>query len=77
MPTSTLPEPLKTFAEWNPVTSLAGSLRSLFGNPGADPAPGAPWSLQHPVAYTLLCSALIIVVCAPLAVQRYQKSIAG
>src|SRR5436190_6989443 len=30
VPTSTLPEPLKTFAEWNPVSSLAGSLRQLF-----------------------------------------------
>jgi ABC-2 type transport system permease protein len=77
VPTSSLPGVLKTFAEWNPVTSLAGSLRSLFGNPGADPAAGAPWSLHHPVAYTLLCSAAIIVICAPIAVQRYQRSVAG
>ena len=54
VPTSTLPEPLKTFAEWNPVSSLAGSLRHLFGNPGGVALPGDPWPLQHPVAYTLL-----------------------
>jgi hypothetical protein len=29
------------------------------------------------VAYTLLCSAAIIVICAPIAVQRYQRSVAG
>ena len=52
VPTATLPEPLKTFAEWNPVSSLAGSLRELFGNPGGAAAPGAPWPLQHPIAYT-------------------------
>ena len=48
VPTSTLPEPLKTFAEWNPVSSLAGSLRDLFGNPGAVALPGDPWPLAAP-----------------------------
>lgn len=76
VPTSTLPSVLRTFAEWNPVTSLAGSLRELFGNPGAHVGPGAPWSLQQPVLYTLLCSALIVTVRAPLAINRYQHSIA-
>ncbi len=76
VPTSTLPGVLRTFAQWNPVTSLAGSLRSLFGNPEAYAGPGAPWSLQHPIIYTLLCSALIVAVCAPLAINRYQRSIA-
>ena len=40
VPTSTLPGMLKTFAEWNPVTSLSGSLRTLFGNPEPRPPPG-------------------------------------
>ncbi len=75
VPTSTLPGVLKTFAEWNPVTSLAGGLRTLFGNPGGHAGPHAPWSLQHPVAYTLIASAVIIVICAPIAVRRFQHSI--
>jgi ABC transporter DrrB family efflux protein len=76
VPTSTLPPVLRTFAEWNPVTALSGALRHLFGNPGgALPAEG-PWSLQHPVAYSLLWAVGIIVVCAPLAVRMYQRSIA-
>ncbi|MDQ1442576.1 MAG: hypothetical protein QOG97_2804, partial [Acidimicrobiaceae bacterium] len=54
VPTSTLPGVLKTFAEWNPVSSLSGSLRTLFGNPGAKAPAGAPWSLQHPVLYTVI-----------------------
>ncbi len=77
VPTSTLPEPLKTFAEWNPVSSLAGSLRHLFGNPGGVALPGDPWPLQHPVAYTLFWIVAIVLICAPLAVRLYQRSIAS
>lgn len=72
--TSSLPGVLRTFAEWNPVTALAGSLRQLFGNPGGVAAKGAPWSLQHPVGYTLIACAVIIVVCAPLATRSFQRS---
>jgi ABC-2 type transport system permease protein len=75
VPTSTLPGVLKTVAEWNPTSSLANALRHLFENPGgALPADGA-WPLQHPVAYTLLWAIGIIVICAPLAVMQYQRSI--
>jgi ABC-2 type transport system permease protein len=75
VPTSTLPGVLKTVAEWNPTSSLANALRHLFENPGgALPADGA-WPLQHPVAYTLLWAVGIVVICAPLAVMQYQRSI--
>ena len=77
MPTSTLPSVLKTFAEWNPPSSLANALRHLFANPGGVlPADGA-WPLRHPVAYTLIWAVGIVVVCAPLAVKAYQRSIAS
>jgi ABC-2 type transport system permease protein len=75
VPTSTLPTPLKQFAEWNPVTALAGALRDLFGNPGGTPPADGPWSLQHPIAYTLIWAVGIVVVCAPLAMRSYQRSI--
>jgi ABC-2 type transport system permease protein len=77
VPTSTLPSVLKTIAEWNPVSAVAGALRHLFGNPGATPDPGAPWSLQHPVAYALIWIVAIIAVCAPVAVRMYQRSISA
>ncbi len=76
VPANTLPGVLRTFAEWNPVTTLAESLRILFGNPHVPAGPGDPWSLQHPILYTLLVCGLIIAVCAPLAVSRFQRSIA-
>jgi ABC transporter DrrB family efflux protein len=75
VPTETLPGVLRTFAEWNPVTSLAGALRDLFGNPGGVPAPDAAWPLEHAVLYTVLWIVAIIAVCAPLALRAYQRSI--
>jgi ABC-2 type transport system permease protein len=75
VPTSTLPSVLKTIAEWNPTSALANALRHLFENPGGTAPPGAVWPLAHPVAYTLIWAVGIIVVCAPLAVRAYQRSI--
>jgi ABC transporter DrrB family efflux protein len=77
VPVGTLPAGLRQFAEWNPVTSLAGALRGLFDNPGAAVPAGSPWSLEHPVLYTLLWGAAIVALCAPVAIRRYQASIAG
>jgi ABC-2 type transport system permease protein len=77
VPTSTLPSVLRQFAEWNPVTALAGALRDLFGNPGGVPPTDGPWSLMHPIAYTLIWAVGIVVVCAPIAMRLYQRSIAS
>jgi ABC-type polysaccharide/polyol phosphate export permease len=75
VPVTTLPSGLRQFAEWNPVTSLAGALRQLFANPGGTAAPHSSWPLVHPVLYTLLWGAGIVALCAPVAISRYQASI--
>jgi ABC transporter DrrB family efflux protein len=75
VPTTTLPGVLRTIAEWNPTSSLANALRHLYGNPGGVAPPDSAWPVAHPVAYTLLWAAAIVVVCAPLAVMQYQRSI--
>jgi ABC transporter DrrB family efflux protein len=75
VPSQSLPAGLRAIAEWNPITALANSLRHLFGNPGGIAPDHGPWSLQHPVVYTLLWIAAIVLVCAPLAVRAYQRSI--
>jgi len=75
VPANTLPEPLRTIAEWNPVTTLAEALRILFGNPHTPVLPGSPWSLQHPVLYTVIWIVGITVVVAPLATRVLQRSI--
>ena len=74
VPADDLPGPLRTFAEWNPVSAVTQASRELFGNipPGA-PEPTA-WPLQHAVAYTLLWVVLIVAVFAPLAIARYRRA---
>ena len=76
VPLVTMPEPLKTIAEWNPTTSLSDALRELFGNPNSIPKPSDPWSIQHPIAYTWIWIFGIVLVVAPLAVRVYRRSIA-
>ena len=73
VPAETLPGVLRTIAEWNPVTSLAESLRILFGNPHQAAGAGDPWSMQHPARLHAAVCAAVIAVCAPLAVSRFQR----
>jgi ABC-2 type transport system permease protein len=75
VPTETMPGFLRTIAEWNPVTTLANATRIQFGNPTSPTGPGDPWSIANPMAYSLILVVLIVVVCAPLAVRAYQRSI--
>jgi ABC-type multidrug transport system permease subunit len=73
VPAENLPGVLKTFAEWNPISSLTQSVRELFGNiPPLVPEPTV-WSLQNPVIYTLIWVALILVIFVPLSVRKYQR----
>jgi ABC-type polysaccharide/polyol phosphate export permease len=74
VPLDTLPAPLQTFAEWNPVPAVTQAARELFGNiPPGVPEPTA-WPLQNPEVYTLIWSALFLVVFAPLAHAQYRVS---
>ena len=76
VPVASMPGPLRVVAEWNPITTLSDALRELFGNPNTPAAAGDPWSIANPVAYTWLWIIGIVVVCAPLAVRVYSRSIA-
>jgi len=77
VPTESMPSALQAVAEWNPVTALADALRVQFGNPNTPPGPGDPWSISHPLAYTAIWIVAIVVVCAPLAIRAYKRSIAN
>ncbi|MDP9227148.1 MAG: ABC transporter permease, partial [Actinomycetota bacterium] len=68
-----LPGPLRTFADWNPVSSVAQAAREAFGNTGSLPQPNV-WSLHNPVAYTLIWVVLILAVFIPLSVRQYNKA---
>jgi ABC-type multidrug transport system permease subunit len=75
VPTESMPGVLRTIAEWNPVTTLANAARLQFGNPMAALRPGDPWSIAHPLAYSLIWMVGIVAVCAPLAVRAYRRSV--
>jgi ABC-2 type transport system permease protein len=69
-----LPGPLRTFAEWNPVSSVTQSARELFGNVPANLPPPEAWSLRHPVLYTLIWVGVILAVFVPLSTHRYKRA---
>src|ERR687896_3911 len=59
-----LPGPLRVFAEWNPVSSVAQAVREAFGNTQVPPPD--VWSLQNPVWYSLIWIGIILAVFIPL-----------
>ncbi|MFI5049392.1 MAG: hypothetical protein ACHQEA_05950 [Gaiellales bacterium] len=67
---------LQTVAEWNPVSTLAAAVRTLFGNPTALPA-NPPWPLEHPVICSIAWCAVILAVVVPLTLWRYRSRTAG
>jgi len=74
VPLETMPGPLQSFAEWNPVSAVTQAARELFGNiPPGTPEPTA-WPLQNPVLYTLIWAVIIIAVFAPLSVRQYKRA---
>jgi ABC-2 type transport system permease protein len=74
VPIETLPAPLETFAEWNPVSSLTQAVRELFGNiPAGAPEPTA-WPLQNPILYTLIWVVIILAIFVPLSVGQYKRA---
>lgn len=70
----TLPGPLRSIAEWNPITAVSAAGRKLFEN-GAPPSFGTPhgWPADHCVEYAILCSLAILLVAVPLALAQYRK----
>jgi len=74
VPIESLPGPLQTFAEWNPVSALTQAVRELFGNipPGA-PEPTA-WPLQNPILYTLIWVGILLAIFVPLSVRQYKRA---
>jgi ABC-2 type transport system permease protein len=69
-----LPGPLQTFAEWNPLSAVAQAVREAFGNLPPDVPTPDVWSLQNPVAYSLIWMAIILAIFIPLSVRQYNKA---
>ena len=87
VPSENLPSVLRTFAGWNPVSTLAHSARDNFGNLGAMAGGGTgmseeavrasseyTWALQNAEIYTLVWVLIILVIFVPLSTREYQRA---
>lgn len=87
VPSENLPSVLRTFAGWNPVSTLTHAVRDNFGNLGALAGSGMSeaaarqaaeytWALRHAELYTLGWVLLILAVFVPLSVRTYARTTA-
>jgi ABC transporter DrrB family efflux protein len=74
VPLESFPSVLRTFAEWNPVSTVVQAARNLFGNQPASVPVADAWPLQNPVLYTLIWAGVILAVFVPLAVRAYLRT---
>jgi len=74
VPTSGFPGVLRVMANWNPVSAVTQAARDLFGNTSPLLPKGSEWSLQHPVAYTLIWVVILLSVFVPLAGYQYRRA---
>ncbi len=86
VPAENLPSVLRTFAGWNPVSTLTHAARDNFGNLDALAAQGMneaaareaaeyTWALQHAELYTLGWVVLILAAFVPLSIRTYQRTV--
>ena len=72
VPTEHMPAVLRALADWNPVSAVTAACRQLLGNPNPSASIHA-WPMQHPVLASLLWSAALIALFAPLASTLYRR----
>lgn len=72
VPLDSMPTFLQSIAAYNPTSTVVLAGRQLFGNP-TGPQPDY-WSLQNPVAYTVIVCAATVAVFAFLSIRRFRKA---
>jgi len=72
VPVSTMPGWMQPFANWQPMTPMVNTVRMLTGGPAAQQLLGH--SLSYYLVPSLLWSAGLIVVFAPLAARKLKAS---
>ena len=69
-PPESMPDWLRVFAEWNPLSSVVQAMRQLWGNaPAVGPEAALP--LQYPLLSSLLWIVGLTVVIAPVAIKAF------
>jgi ABC-2 type transport system permease protein len=76
VPLQGLPSALRTFGEYNPVSTFAAAVRALFGNPTAVPH-AAPWPLLHPELAALLWCLALLALAVPATLLAFRRRTSG
>jgi ABC-2 type transport system permease protein len=64
----------RAIAEWDPISALVATVRDLT-TPGLHM--GGSWQLDHPELAMVLWCALLIGICVPLALRRFNRTLAA
>jgi ABC transporter DrrB family efflux protein len=64
----------RTIAQWEPVSALVATVRDLT-TPGVHV--GGSWPLDHPELAMALWCVLLIALCVPLALRRFNRTLAA
>lgn len=73
IPLGGLPEWLRAIAVWNPLSSVVGAARELWGNPAALASDAFP--VRQPLLASAIWLVAIMAVVAPLAIRRYRTAV--
>ncbi|MBV9607623.1 MAG: ABC transporter permease [Solirubrobacterales bacterium] len=63
----------RAIAQWDPISALVGTVRGLTEGVHTT----GSWQLVHPEISMALWSLLIIAICVPLALRRFNRTLAG
>ncbi len=63
----------RAIADWDPISALVAAVRELTQGVHAS----GSWQLEHPVPAMALWCLLLIAVCVPLALRRFNRTLAA
>jgi ABC-2 type transport system permease protein len=63
----------RTIAEWDPISALVASVRGLTQGTHST----GSWQLEHPQLAMALWCGVILAVCVPLALRRFNRTLAA
>jgi ABC-2 type transport system permease protein len=63
----------RTIAQWDPISALVGSVRGLTQNYHTS----GSWMLAHPQLAMALWSPALLAICVPLALRRFNHTLAS
>ncbi|MBR8742127.1 ABC transporter permease [Nocardiopsis sp. MG754419] len=69
LPAKAMPSWMAPIAEWNPLSAVISTLRSLLG---AEAPSSDSWPAEHAGLLAVLIPVLLLTVCAPLAIRRFR-----